>query len=110
VLLDLSLPDGRGIDVVRKIVEASGKVAVIVLTGWAGAEVAAPAKAAGADDVMLKPADPKEINKTLQWFVIQRRHDEEAHAIEKLLAEMSKPIMRVREIAEQKAEKIKEVM
>ena len=61
VLLDLSLPDGIGVDVIRRVkyaIDASSTTKILVLTGWGGPEIIPVAKELGAEDVLTKPADP----------------------------------------------------
>jgi len=54
VLLDLTLPDGSGLDVVQTIVDAVGSTPVIVLTGQSELQLARPAMSVGATDYLLK--------------------------------------------------------
>lgn len=102
VLLDLSLPDGRDLDVVGQIAAAGKDVAIIVVTGWDSPRVAQLAKMSGADEVLVKPADPVEVSKKLQYLVIHRRAEADRHAIEAALSEMGSIIMRLGELAEKK--------
>jgi DNA-binding NtrC family response regulator len=58
VLLDLSLPDGSGLDVLRALREEPDDARdVIVLTAHGSIETAVEAIRAGATDFLLKPAD-----------------------------------------------------
>src|SRR5689334_17469050 len=54
ILLDLSLPDSRGLDTVRRIHQAAAEVPIVVLTGlddeWVGTE----ALHEGAQDYLIK--------------------------------------------------------
>jgi signal transduction histidine kinase len=54
VLLDLGLPDGHGLDTVRRAHAAAPKVPVIVLTGLDDEALAAEAMNAGAQDYLIK--------------------------------------------------------
>jgi len=54
VLLDLGLPDGHGIDTVRRAHAAAPEVPVIVLTGLEDEALAAEAMNAGAQDYLIK--------------------------------------------------------
>lgn len=65
VLIDPELPDIRGWEVVRKCRSAGHGPSVIVTTGWTGAAHEAAARAAGADAVVLKPADPVQLARLL---------------------------------------------
>ena len=53
VIMDLSLPEGDALDVIRRIKAEQAGVAVIAFSGWRDAE--ADARAAGADAFVLKP-------------------------------------------------------
>ena len=54
VLLDLSLPDSRGLNTVKRIHGARPKVAILVLTGLDDEEVAIAALREGAQDYLIK--------------------------------------------------------
>jgi signal transduction histidine kinase len=54
VLLDLGLPDGHGLDTVRRVHAAAPEVPVIVLTGLDDEALAAEAMNAGAQDYLIK--------------------------------------------------------
>jgi DNA-binding response OmpR family regulator len=60
ILLDLMLPDGSGISVIRKVSAEQIPSRVCVVTGCA-AEVLADARAAGAEHVLTKPLDVKRL-------------------------------------------------
>lgn len=97
VLLDLSLPDGKGRDVVAAIADAAGDVVpVIVITGWSQAEKAA--FASGADEVLKKPVDPLEVKRLLQYHVIHRRVETEKAAIEAPIAEIGLLLKRIKQL------------
>jgi signal transduction histidine kinase len=55
VILDLALPDARGLEAVHRVRLAAAGVPVIVLTGVADQEMAIAALRAGAQDYVLKP-------------------------------------------------------
>jgi DNA-binding response OmpR family regulator len=54
VLLDVQLPDGNGLDVLRKLRERSTRPAVVIVTGHGAEQVAADALRHGADDYVSK--------------------------------------------------------
>lgn len=94
VLLDLTLPDGNGIEVVKRVVAAGKDVGVIVLTG--SADMEEPSKEAGAADYLEKTkAEPVELSKRLQYVVIHRKQMEEKHELETALAELGRVILRL---------------
>lgn len=61
VLLDLKLPDGDGIEALRKIREEQPDIVVIIITGYASVASAVEAMKLGAYDYMPKPFTPDEI-------------------------------------------------
>ncbi len=61
VLLDLVLPDGSGLDVLRQCREAASPAEVIVLTGYATVETAIEAMKLGAYDYLTKPTRMEEL-------------------------------------------------
>ncbi len=56
VLLDIQLPDGNGLDVLRRLRERSTRPAVVIVTGHGAERVAADALRLGADDYVSKDA------------------------------------------------------
>src|SRR5512141_101421 len=58
VLLDLRLPDGDGIDVLRRILAERPDARVVLMTGYGTIERAVTAIRAGAADFLTKPVDP----------------------------------------------------
>ncbi|MBW8771948.1 MAG: response regulator [Gemmatimonadetes bacterium] len=54
VLLDVQLPDGNGLEVLRKLRERSARPAVVIVTGHGAEQVAADALRHGADDYVSK--------------------------------------------------------
>lgn len=65
VLLDVQLPDGNGLDVLRKLRERSTRPAVIIVTGHGGERLAVDALRLGADDYVSKDAGFAEILPTV---------------------------------------------
>jgi DNA-binding response OmpR family regulator len=62
MLLDLTLPDGDGFDVLAQTAAAGTSPAVIVaLTGHDDSALTARCRAAGCKDVILKPIMPREL-------------------------------------------------
>jgi PAS domain S-box-containing protein len=55
VLLDLYLPDGNGLDVLRSLRQSGAETAVIVVTGHGTLEAAIEALQSGAQDFVVKP-------------------------------------------------------
>lgn len=61
ILLDLGLPDGDGIDVLKQIRADKNMVPIIILTRRAEVETRIAGLEAGADDYVTKPVEPKEL-------------------------------------------------
>jgi DNA-binding NtrC family response regulator len=72
-LLDLMLPDGSGIDVLKKITEEELAMEAIVLTGYATVGTAIEAMKLGAYDYITKPARMEEIE-TLVAKAAEKAH------------------------------------
>ena len=66
VLLDLALPDVDGTEVVRRMRAARIETPAVVLSAQAKAETKVRAFGAGADDFVVKPYDPAELQARLQ--------------------------------------------
>jgi DNA-binding NarL/FixJ family response regulator len=58
VVVDLGLPDGDGIEVIRTARAGQDPPAVVVVSGHTAPALRNAAAAAGATDYLLKPADP----------------------------------------------------
>ena len=54
ILLDLGLPDGDGLDVIRSVRAAAGETPILVLTGLSDAQMSAQVLGAGANDYLGK--------------------------------------------------------
>ena len=65
-LLDLMLPDGSGLDVLRRVVEEDLPMESIVLTGYATVDTALQAMKLGAYDYLTKPARVDELEVLVQ--------------------------------------------
>ena len=65
VLLDLKLPDGEGLDVLREIRKADDGLPVIVLTGHAAVESAVRAMKLGAHDYLEKPINLAQLSSSV---------------------------------------------
>ena len=70
VLLDLTLPDGDGLDVLATLRERGARVGTVVaLTGHEGPEILAQCRAAGCTEVLTKPVPIREILKRLPGWL-----------------------------------------
>jgi len=63
VLTDLRLPDGNGIEVLHAIKELNPMIPVVVMTAFSDAREAVDILKQGADDYLVKPTNPEEIEK-----------------------------------------------
>ena len=61
VVLDLHLPDGNGIDLLRRVRERKLPVRVAVTTGSGGEDLLAAVRALGPDALFIKPVRPAEL-------------------------------------------------
>jgi len=76
VLLDLRLPDGDGLEVLRKLRRAGDKTPVIVLTAHGETEQRVLGLQTGADDYVVKPFSVHELDARIQ--AVQRRVEQPA--------------------------------
>ncbi len=65
ILLDLNLPDGRGLDLLRELRAAQNKTPVIIATAQDQIAVRIEGLNAGADDYLVKPFDLSEMSARL---------------------------------------------
>jgi DNA-binding response OmpR family regulator len=65
-VLDLGLPDGDGVEVIRKLRQLPDPPAVVVVTGHTDAARRKAALDAGAAACLLKPTDPDEL---AEWVI-----------------------------------------
>ncbi len=65
VLTDLRLPDGSGIDVLSRTKLLNPQIPVVVMTAYSDPREAVAILKKGADDYLVKPTDPAEIQKLI---------------------------------------------
>ncbi|MFF5292035.1 PP2C family protein-serine/threonine phosphatase [Paractinoplanes globisporus] len=74
VLLDLHLPDGAGLEALRRVLDRWPQTAVLVLTGLDDAATAAAAVAAGAQDYLVKgQIDDAVLGRTIRYAIHRKR-------------------------------------
>ncbi|HEU5055746.1 MAG TPA: EAL domain-containing protein [Kofleriaceae bacterium] len=74
VLLDLSLPDGNGLQAVRSVIAAAPRVPVVVMTGLDDSDVATAAMRQGAQDYLVKGEfDARLLERALRYAVQRMR-------------------------------------
>ncbi len=86
LLLDLHLPDGSGLDLLRTEAERLEQTLVIVVSGDATLEVALQALRMGAYDFVRKPYEPEELLKSLRNAARELALARENRAIQDQLA------------------------
>jgi two-component system, OmpR family, response regulator len=79
VLLDWSLPDGEGIDLLPMIRKQADQASIIIMTSKGQISDRIKGLDAGADDYMVKPCDPNELLARMR--AIERRRSGAASAI-----------------------------
>lgn len=86
VMLDLALPDGRGLDTLASIKPALGNSPVIVLTGLADAHVGMEAVKLGAEDYLVKDdCTAANLNRAAMYAIERHRLRGKLHAAEEEL-------------------------
>jgi PAS domain S-box-containing protein len=76
VLMDLTLPDSRGLDTVRAFLDQTPQLPLVVLTGLNDERIAEEAIQAGAQDYLIKDEiDPRRLSRALRYAV--GRHETE---------------------------------
>lgn len=95
VLLDFSLPDGKGLYLLERVQERSPRVPIVVLTSLQDESVAGQAVRAGAQDYLVKgKADGPLISRSIR-YAIERKKMEEEHAAN---LERQKELARLRDV------------
>jgi FixJ family two-component response regulator len=78
VLLDLGLPDSRGLNGLRQLLRLEPEAAVVVLTGEASEHLGAQAVRAGAQDYLVKGDVAGHVLNRVIRYAVERRRAEEA--------------------------------
>lgn len=87
VILDLNLPDSKGIDTLRAVVEAAPEVAVLVHTGQEDSQLARESLKLGAQDYLIKGKGTVETLKRIMEFSLERKMIQRKHLLgEQLLS------------------------
>lgn len=78
MLLDLGLPDSRGLDTLRAVLSATARVPVVVLTGHADSELGAEAVREGAQDYLRKEeVTSRGLVRTLDYAIERKKTQDE---------------------------------
>jgi len=89
VLLDLKLPDGSGLDLLKEIKNKKPDISVIILTGYASTESAVLALNQGAFSYLRKPLNPDELKITIKKSVNEQKLSAENKNLLNKLKELS---------------------
>ncbi len=81
ILLDLHLPDGNGLDLLREVTGRGDETAVIILTANADLDSAVQALRYGAYDYLIKPCRIVELEQHLERLAMQQRLRNENQAL-----------------------------
>ena len=82
IVLDLTLPDGSGLETLARCRVTAGNVPVVVLTGTDDDLLAVQAVQAGAQDFLVKgKADPELLSRSLRYAIERHRLLEEVRAL-----------------------------
>ena len=86
VVTDLKLPDGTGLDVIRRVHESDRSLPIILMTSYSSLESAIAALRAGAVDYIIKPFDNDELLHAVERALKERRMSRENAALRRTLA------------------------
>ncbi len=90
LLVDLGLPDGRGLDVVDKVKEAAGQTPFIVLTGLEDEEIGFQSVRRGAQDYLVKRrVNAEALIRCVQYVVERTRMERRRSALYAVTALLS---------------------
>ena len=90
ILVDINLPDGDGLEVLRKAREAHPDLDAVVITGSASIDHAIEALRAGATDYLLKPIRPAQLQVVFQRIAERRRIELELDTVRSALQEVGR--------------------
>jgi two-component system, NtrC family, response regulator AtoC len=90
LIVDVNLPDGDGIEVLRAAREAKPDREGIVLTGQASLDSAVEALRAGASDYLMKPLRPAQLEVVFQRLAARRTLESEVETLRAELQETGK--------------------
>jgi len=72
ILIDLSLPDQDGMEIIRQIRSESPATPILALSGYMVGDMPAKARAAGATDALQKPVSPETLLLTVYGLIQPR--------------------------------------
>lgn len=87
-LIDLRMPAGGGIDVLRAVRKTADDLSIIIMTGYPTVDSAIEAMRAGAYDYVVKPFRLKEIDNIVTKAVAAQRHRAEINQLRERVTEL----------------------
>jgi DNA-binding NtrC family response regulator len=87
LIVDIALPDGDGLEILRSAREAQPELDAVVITGSSSVDHAIEALRAGAADYLLKPLRPAQLEAVFQRIAERRRLETELDTLRNELQE-----------------------
>lgn len=75
IILDLTLPDGNGIDILKKVKQSKKNVGVLILSANSNLDDKLNGLDLGADDYLTKPFHLSELNSRIKSIIRRRKQD-----------------------------------
>ncbi|MDX8403924.1 MAG: sigma-54 dependent transcriptional regulator [Mariprofundaceae bacterium] len=85
-ILDIRLPDGNGIELLKEFKEADPNMGIILMTGYAEVDTAVEAIRLGADDFLKKPFEHDELLVRVEELLKKRQLQQDHQILKKQLA------------------------
>ncbi len=82
-ILDIRLPDGSGLDLLKQFKETDPDMGIILITGYSEVNSAVQAIELGADDFLKKPFEPSELVVRVQELIKKRQLKQENETLKK---------------------------
>lgn len=101
VLLDLTLPDARGTESVRKFQAAFPELPVIVFSGNKNPDVARECLRLGAEDFVAKGDDPADLLERIRHAVVRHEVRQTFRPLDEAQQELKGTLDEMKELAEQ---------
>jgi diguanylate cyclase (GGDEF)-like protein/PAS domain S-box-containing protein len=102
ILLDLSLPDGHGLDTIRQVCAATSGLPVVILTGLDDETIAIRAVQEGAEDYLVKgQMDSNLLARAIRYAIERKRVEEKLRESEEKFRQLAENIREVFYISEQ---------
>lgn len=94
-LIDLSLPDADGMQLVDDISEASSEVQIIILTGYPSIESAIEALRRGAQDYLIKPFKIPEVQAAIARALKNQKLQTEVRGLRRQVRDLEQEVSRL---------------